>query len=413
MKRPVSTSLVFCLTLFILTALVACGGGGGGGSAGPASSGSTSTASASNNDKPETLTPGTTLTMTADSSVLVPAGTTVLCPNGDVVTVASNDTTRVQAGAIVTVPSNATGAADSLISTGGTTAGSTSTPSVNVTVIAGSATTNLNPVDGTGTNAVFWGGGHIALDNSGNLVVSDRGNLRLVTLAGVVTTYGNAGLIQGFDGVAVDLNGNIFASGDNFTVVWNGYLQELTASGTVTTLLSSWESTPHNPSTGEGGLCLNRSDGNLYTADEVGNRVIKFTPAGAWSVFAGSGTSGFQDGVGGSALFNAPEDIAVDSSGNLFVADRSNNAIRKIATDGTVTTVATLKTAPTAVAVDQSGNIYTAVSVSSIVRISPDGTTTQFSTGISDSITALVSDGQGNLYAGTRGTGAQILKITF
>ncbi|MDR3578575.1 MAG: carboxypeptidase-like regulatory domain-containing protein [Oryzomonas sp.] len=365
----------------------------------------------------ETLSPGTNLTMTANSTVLVPAGTTISSPNGSSVTVnGTNDTIYTQTGATVNVPLTATGPANNLVSTGQATSGGITTSPALVTVIAGSATTSGAPADGTGTAAIFWGGGYLALDSSGNIIATDRGLLRMVTQAGVVTTYKNVGLIQGFDGIAIDSNGNIFASGDNLTappVSFNGYIQELTTSGTVNTITASWESSPNNPSTGIGGLTVD-SSGNLYLADWVNNRIVKFTSTGAMSVLAGSGSSGSQDGNGTSATFNSPTDLAIDPSGNLFVIDSLNSSIRKITPSGTVSTIAKLKYTSTPIAIDPLGNIYTVGFPSSIQRLDIEGNITSYSlSGISGYISALAADGKGNLYAGTHGVGAQILKISF
>ncbi|MGA2525812.1 MAG: hypothetical protein ABSF79_04260 [Smithellaceae bacterium] len=132
------------------------------------------------------------------------------------------------------------------------------------------------------------------------------------------------------------------------------------------------------------------------------------------SVFAGNGTSGFQDGDSTTAEFNDPRDLAIAPSGNLFVIDTGNAAIRKITPTGTVSTISNLQYSSSPIAVDQLGNIYVVGFPSSILRISTNGSTASYSLpGISDFITGLVADSNGNLYAATRGVGAQILKISF
>jgi hypothetical protein len=364
---------------------------------------------------PTTLSPGTMFTMATNSAMLVPAGTTIFSPNDTKVTVnGENNTINTLVGSIVSVPSSATGPATNLVSTG-STSGGTATGTANVSVIAGSATTNLNPTDGTETAAIFWGAGRLALDRSGDIIVVDRGVLRLVTQAGVVTTYHNSGLLWAIDGVAVDSAGNIFASGVNGTappLAWNGFIQELTTSGIADTLAASWESTSNNTSTGCGGLAVD-SSGTLYLADEINNRIVTFTSTGVMSVFAGSGTSGFRDGVGASAMFNDPSNLAFGPDGNLFVVDSGNKAIRKITPDGAVSTIAALPDNGNTIAVDPSGNIYVAEWPYALIRISPDGSATSFSIGNSNSICGLAADSSGNVYAGTRGIGAQILKISF
>ncbi len=82
------------------------------------------------------------------------------------------------------------------------------------------------------------------------------------------------------------------------------------------------------------------ASGNAYVADTYNNRIRKVTPAGIVTTLAGNAAPGYTDAKGTSALFNLPFGIALDKAGNLVVADYNNNVIRKIATDGTVTTLA-------------------------------------------------------------------------
>jgi sugar lactone lactonase YvrE len=84
------------------------------------------------------------------------------------------------------------------------------------------------------------------------------------------------------------------------------------------------------------------SSGNVYICDWNNNAIRKMTPSGVVTTFAGSptGVTGFGDGQGTAAYFFFPAALAIDSSGNLYVADWGNNAIRKITPSGFVTTVA-------------------------------------------------------------------------
>jgi uncharacterized protein (TIGR03437 family) len=118
--------------------------------------------------------------------------------------------------------------------------------------------------------------------------------------------------------------------------------------------------------------------GNIFIADRGNNFIRKVTPAGMMSRVAGNGTQGFS-GDGGpatSAALNAPTGVAVDAAGNLFIADRGNNLIRKVTPDGTISTVAGNRTSssggdggpatsagissPPGVIVDNSGNLFIA-----------------------------------------------------
>ncbi len=135
------------------------------------------------------------------------------------------------------------------------------------------------------------------------------------------------------------------------------------------------------------------SSGNLYVADKLNNLIRKITTGAVVSTLAGSGARGHTDAVGTSASFNLPEGVAVDSFGNVFVADTTNHTIRKITPGGSVSTYAgialtpgfvnsnTVATAaefdtPDAVTVDSSGNVYVADSLNNAIRKIAPGTAT-------------------------------------
>src|SRR5262249_50701782 len=82
------------------------------------------------------------------------------------------------------------------------------------------------------------------------------------------------------------------------------------------------------------------SKGNLIVADTSNNRVRKVSPAGEVSTLAGSGVSGYQDGPPSSAQFDGPVGVAVDRHDNVLVADTYNDRIRKVSADGSVSTLA-------------------------------------------------------------------------
>ena len=197
--------------------------------------------------------------------------------------------------------------------------------------------------------------------------------------------------------------------------MWAALLQEFSASGAYQQLFAHWESSSTNPSEGYGGLVMD-SKGALFQADVVNNRIVKFdVGSNTWAVFAGSGTSGNQDGVGTAATFPlyTMSDLAIDSNDNLYV--RSLGTVRKIAPDGTVTTIAGQlpMTSAGTIAVDKSGNIYTS-SMGVINRIASDGSVVSYPfTNTAGIISSLATDSSGNVYADTWGSGAQIFKITF
>lgn len=129
-------------------------------------------------------------------------------------------------------------------------------------------------------------------------------------------------------------------------------------------------------------------DGTIYIADAgESNRIRKITREGIVTTFAG-GSEGFSDGIGAAASFNTPSALAIDSSGNLYVADTGNNRVRKVSPQGEVTTIAGDGTAgyadgpaaqarfngPIGVAVGANGNVFVADTYNDRIRmISPDG----------------------------------------
>jgi streptogramin lyase len=279
------------------------------------------------------------------------------------------------------------------------------TPAGVVTTLAGTAG-SLGSADGTGSAARFYNPWGVAVDGSGNVYVADYGNhtIRKITPAGVVTTLaGTAGSQGSADGtgsaarfsfplgVAVDGSGNVY-------VAENNTIRKITPAGVVTTLAGTAGSSGSADGTGSAarfyqpwGVAVDGS-GNVYVADSRNHTIRKITPAGVVTTLAGTaGSSGSANGTGSAARFYYPYGVAVDSSGNVYVADTSNQTIRTITPAGVVTTLAGTAGAygsadgtgsaarfyyPAGVAVDGSGNVYVADSGSTIRTITPAGVVT-------------------------------------
>jgi sugar lactone lactonase YvrE len=276
------------------------------------------------------------------------------------------------------------------------------TPAGVVTTLAGSGTAAF--ADGTGTAASFFRPNGVAVDGSGNLVVADGSNCRIrrVTPAGVVTTIAGSGVFGYADGaaaaaafnvpygVAVDASGNVFVADTG-----NNRIRKVTPAGAVTTLAGSgFQGTTDGPGSTATinyprAVAVDGS-GNVWVVDDT-SLVRKVTPAGVVSTFAGTGAMGGADGTGTAAAFSTPWGIAVDGAGNLYVADTTNNRIRKVSPAAVVTTLAGSGTAgavngtgtaasfylPAGVAADRFGNVYVADTYNNRIRkIAPGGVVT-------------------------------------
>ena len=266
-----------------------------------------------------------------------------------------------------------------------------------VTTLAGLAGSLAGNADGTGSAARFSAPYGVAADGNGNLYVADRNNhtIRKVapggvatTLAGLAGSYGSAdgtGSAARFtfpQGVAVDTGGNVYVADTlNYTI------RKVTPDGAVTTLAGF----AGNPGSVDGagsaaqferpGSVAVDGNGNLYVADTYTLRMV--TPGGIVSTLAGvGGTFGTADGVGSAARFAGAEGVALDGSGNLYVADHGstgatwiNSRIRRVTAGGLVTTIRGLAgtagavdgwrllpsfSSPAGVAVSASGVVYVA-----------------------------------------------------
>lgn len=260
--------------------------------------------------------------------------------------------------------------------------------------------------DGTGPAARFDHPTSLAIDAAGNLFVADTNNhtIRKITPAGVVTTFAGIPQVSGSHdgvpayfnsprGVALDSAGNVYVSDSQ-----NHTIRKVTPGGVTQTLAGS----AGHPGSANGvgavarfvlprGLAVD-GGGNIYVADYFNNRIRKVS-GGLVTTLAGS-SAGSNDGTGAAARFDKPAAVALDSAGNIHVADTGNSTVRKITPAGDVSTLAGTAlsmgsadgmgsaarfASPYGIAVDSSGYLYVGDSVNhSIRKIAPGGMVTTF-----------------------------------
>ncbi|MCF6214528.1 MAG: hypothetical protein L3J45_10955, partial [Flavobacteriaceae bacterium] len=285
-----------------------------------------------------------------------------------------------------------------------------------VTTLAGSSTSGF--ADGTGTAAQFYYPIGIVVDASGNVYIGDHQNQRIrkITAAGAVTTLAGSGTV-GFangtgssakfntpHGLAIDASGTLYVADAGNNRIRKINMHDFNITGTPTTLnvgtnsvslsLTDGNNTPvtqsftitvaSTASSYTSTAVTSATVGTAYTYALTTNanaaNVVTATTLPSWlsleqvSTLAGSDTAGFADGTGSAAQFNTPNGIAIDASGNMYVADYGNHRIRKITASGVVTTLAGSGVAgfadgtgtaaqfntPYGVAIDASGTLYVA-----------------------------------------------------
>jgi uncharacterized protein (TIGR03437 family) len=283
----------------------------------------------------------------------------------------------------------------------------------NIATVAGNGTpgyTGDPPPATVATAAEINGPDSMILDSKGNLYIADTQNslVRIVSAAGTISTYaGNFSAGAGFGGdggqanvaqlfapagLAMDSSGNLYISDNK-----NNRIRKVTSAGVITTVVDS----NGNPGfAGNGGLATQAHltgprglfiDGNgaLYIAD-TGSNMIRKVVAGTITLVAGStnGLPGFS-GDGGQATnaqLHGPTSVAVDTCGNVYIADATNGVVRMVTPDGAINTIAGIYNHtgfsgdggpalsaqlnfPTGVGVDSKGNVYVADTQNAVIRL--------------------------------------------
>ncbi len=225
-----------------------------------------------------------------------------------------------------------------------------------VSTLAGTPRTS-GRTDGTGAAARFYSPNGIAIDAAGSLYVADRSNhaIRRITPGGVVTTFaGLAGTSGTADGPAVEARFNLPAAVgfDAEGRLWvadegNHAIRRVSADGTVATIAGL----PGTPGTLDGlgdtarfrfpsGI-LAIGGGEVLVADSGNHTIRRLSRDGAVTTIAGSpGVRGTASGTGAAARFSYPTGLTADASGNVYIADASNDCIRRLTPAGAVSTFA-------------------------------------------------------------------------
>jgi sugar lactone lactonase YvrE len=279
-----------------------------------------------------------------------------------------------------------------------------------ITTFAGmNGTTGYSGDNGPATSATFFYATAVAADASGNVYIADMDNNAIRKVSkGVITTFaGNgtkgysgdhgpaaAGELNMPNGVAVDASGNVYIADSG-----NARIRKV-SNGAIATVAggASVSFGDNGPATGAAlyqpsGVAVDAS-GDVYIVDYFDNAIRKVSN-GVITTFAGNGTFGYSgdNGPATSAALNQPYGVAVDASGNVYIADTNNSVVRKVS-GGVISTIAgngkygysgdngpaasAQLCAPTGVAVDTAGNVYIADNNCSAIRKVSNGIITTF-----------------------------------
>ena len=275
-----------------------------------------------------------------------------------------------------------------------------------ISTIAGTGTQGYSGDGGPATSATLNGPAGIATDASGNLFIADAYNhaIRKVSTLGTITTVAGNGIaaflgdggaatsasLNNPSGVVVDASGNLFIAD-----TYNHSIRMVDALGTITTVAGKGKA----GYSGDGGAATNATlntpsgvaldaNGNLFIADTLNHSIRKVDLAGNISSFAGMGPSlpGYtgDGGPAGNATLQSPVSVAVDSNGNLLIADFGNNVSRQVSPSGTISTIAgngepgysgdggpasaAKLFGPSAIVADTFGNVFIADANNAMVR---------------------------------------------
>jgi hypothetical protein len=274
-----------------------------------------------------------------------------------------------------------------------------------ITTIAGNNTEGYCGDGGPATAAKLHGPWGVAADEAGNVYFTDKENhaVRKVNTSGIITTIAGKGkpgywgdngpataaLLNHPLGLAVDNAGNIYVADNSNTAV-----RKINAAGTISTFAGNHKA----GYSGDGGPATAASfkniryvacdaNGNIFISDTWNSVIRKVNPAGIVSTFAGNHTMKYS-GDGGQATAAGiyfPVGITVAADGSLYIADNHNHVIRRVGSDGLISTVvgngtrgysgdggpatASQMANPTSIAIDATGKLYIAEFVHNLIRV--------------------------------------------
>ena len=276
-----------------------------------------------------------------------------------------------------------------------------------ISTAAGTGSRGFSGDGGAATAAPFMQPTSIALDAAGDIVIAELGNARVRRIdatTGVISTIagGDGYAALGDGGLAVNANAGepcsvrFDAAGNLYFVdLENAVVRRIDA---TTSIITTVAGNGTNGFSGDGGPATSAElnepvalaidgQGNIFISDSSNHRIRRVdATTGKISTVAGNGTGGFsQDGIAAtSSELYFPLGIAVDSAGNLWIADNANNRVRRVNGAGVITTVAGIGTQgsmgdgglgtaaqvdhPACVAVDTAGNAYICASYSDKIR---------------------------------------------
>ena len=360
--------------------------------------------------------PNTSLTITAISPAHGAGGTSIRITGTGFSSTAAMDSVKINGVLavvnsasdtvlVVTIPIKAGSGVVTLASGGKTATGPVLTYDTvwMVSTIAGST---KGYTDATGSNAQFNKPNGLCIDQNGNIYVADMGNIRIrkITTAGVVSTLagGTSGTSDGIGTAAqFEMPTSISVDGQGLLYISDSYANRIKkydpATGSVTTIAGGVEGKLDGSVTTAqlyepNGITVTPDGKYVYFCD-MGNNNIRYVGFGVVSTIAGNTCySGHSDGPARTATFQTPLGLCVDPGGNVFVADSYSQAIRKISTTGTVTTIAGDTTrqgskdgtgraaqfyAPASVCISSNGTLYVADTYNNEIRqVTQDGVVT-------------------------------------